>query len=406
MVSNGSNVRLIVSSLLAATTLFSAEPDDLLSALKKGSFDAQLEKNSADSGQLEYSWINPITISYDYSHSNQFDRTQINRSLSIRVDQPIFKSGGIWYAIKYAKASRKVGELGIELQRKAAIKQAVSTLYNIKKSELQVAKQKLLIANDKIDIERKKEQYLSGDLDGSFLDQAILKKNQDSIALFSIEESMVQLRQNFANFSDMDPDEVEPPKFSLMRKSMFLKENIDIALSSEQIVQKDYFNTMTWTRYMPTLSLQGSFVKPYKNGSIYLSSFPNATKSYYTYGFRISMPIDVTSYHTIESTRADYLRAKIERDDKRREAENLYKAALRRLEVIEKKIELAKEDERLYASLIESTKEKVEAGEMTLFDLHTMENSMSIRKIDIKIYEIEKQLVLLDLYEKIYDGSV
>ena len=406
MVSNGSNVRLIVCSLLSVTTLFSAEPDDLLSALKKGSFDAQLEKNSADSGQLEYSWINPITLSYDYSHSNQFDRTQINRSLSIRVDQPIFKSGGIWYAIKYAKASRSVGELGIEVQRKAAIKQAVSTLYNIKKSELQVSKQKLLIANDKIDIERKKEQYLSGDLDGSFLDQAILKKNQDSIALFSLEESMVQLRESFKNLSDADPDKIEPPHFTLIEKSTFLKNNIELALAKEQIVQKDYFNTMTWTRYMPTLSLQGSLVKPYKNGSIYLSGFPNATKSYYTYGFRISMPIDVTSYHTIESTRADYLRAKIERDDKKREAENLYKAALKRLEVIEKKIELAKEDERLYASLIESTKEKVEAGEMTLFDLHTMENSMSIRKIDIKIYEIEKQLVLLDLYEKIYDGSV
>ncbi len=118
------------------------------------------------------------------------------------------------------------------------------------------------------------------------------------------------------------------------------------------------------------------------------------------------MPIDVTSYHTIESTRADYLRAKIELQDKRVEAENLYKASLERLKVIDKKIKLAKEDEKLYASLVKSTKEKVEAGEMTLFDLHTMENSMSIRKIDIKIYEIEKQLVLLDLYEKIYDGSI
>ena len=157
---------------------------------------------------------------------------------------------------------------------------------------------------------------------------------------------------------------------------------------------------------MPTLSLQGSWIKPYKNGSIYLSSYPNATKSYYVYGFRLSMPIDITSYHTIESTRADYLRAKVELNDKKIEAENLYRSVLERLEVIDKKVELAKEDEALYASLVESTKQKVEAGEMTAFDLQTMENSRAIRILDRKIYEIERQLVLLDLYEKIYDGSV
>ncbi|WP_457593269.1 TolC family protein [Hydrogenimonas sp.] len=407
MVSNGSNVRWIICSLtLAATLCMAGEHDSLLSVLKQNSFDLQHKKNSADSGQLEYSWINPISIGYDYSHSNQFDRTQVNRSLSVRVDQPIFKSGGIWYAVKYAKASRKVGDLSIEAQRRAMIKQAVASLFNIKKSQYQIKKQKLLIENDRIDIERKKEQYLSGDLDGSFLDQAILQKNRDTMTLFSLEEGLVQMRESFGNLSDMDPDKARLPRFSLVEKERFLKENIDIALGAEQITQKGYFNIMTWTRYMPTLSLQGAWIKPYKNGSIYLSGYPNATKSYYTYGFRLSMPIDITSYHTIESTRADYLRAKVTLDDKRVEAENLYDAVLKRLKVIDKKSALAKEDEALYASLVSSTKEKVAAGEMTLFDLKTMENSKAIRRIDLKIYDIERQLILLDLYEKMYDGSV
>ena len=407
MASNGLNVRLLVCSLLAASALHAGGgPESLLSALKQKSFDLQHEKNSADSGQLEFSWINPVTISYDYSNSNQFDRTQINRSLSVRVDQPIFKSGGIWYAVKYAKASRKVGDIGIEAQRRAMIKQAVASLFNIRKSLLQIKKQKLLIENDRIDIERKKEQYLSGDLDSSFLDQAILQKNRDTMALFSLEESLAQLRRSFADLSDLDPDKVKLPHFLLVDRERFLKENIDLALHKEQIAQKGYFNIMTWTRYMPTLSLQGSWIKPYKNGSIYLSGYPNATKSYYVYGFRISMPIEITSYHTIESTRADYLRAKVELNDRKIEAENLYTSVLERLEVIDKKVELAKEDEALYASLVESTKQKVEAGEMTVFDLQTMENSRAIRILDRKIYEIERQLVLLDLYEKIYDGSV
>ncbi|WP_457598332.1 TolC family protein [Hydrogenimonas sp.] len=406
MASSGSNVRWIACSLLLASALAAGESDALLSTLKERSFTLQHEKNSADSGELEFSWINPLTLSYDYSHSNQFDRTQISRSLSVRIDQPIFKSGGIWYAIKYAKATRKVGDLSIETQRRALIKQAVSTLFNLRKSDYQIQKQKLLIENDRLDIERKKEQYLSGDLDSGFLDQAILKKNQDTMALFSIQESRAQLEEAFANLSDLDPKEAKLPRLTLVEKKRFLEHHIDLVQQGEQIVQKEYFNTMTWARYMPTVSLQGSWVKPYKNGSIYLSSYPNATKSYYTYGFRISMPIDINAYHTIESTRVDYLAAKVALDDKRREAENSYRSALERLAVIDRKVDLAKEDEALYTSLVESTKEKVEAGEMTLYDLKTMENSRLIRQIDRKIYDIEKQLVLLDLYEKMYDGAL
>lgn len=397
---------LICSVLLAASLHAGTKPESLLSTLKESSFALQHEKNSAESGKLEYSWINPITVGYDYSKSNQFDRTQINRSLSVRVDQPIFKSGGIWYAVKYAKASRIVGDIGIEAQKRAMVKLALSSLFNIKKSQLQIKKQKLLIENDRIDIERKKEQYLSGDLDGSFLDQAILQKNRDTMALFSLEEGLASFRKSFADLSDLDPQKVKLPHFSLVSEDSFLKNNIDLALSAEEIEQKEYFNIMTWTRYMPTLSVQGSWVKPYKNGSIYLSSYPNATKSYYVYGFRISIPIDVTSYHAIESARADYLRAKIDHDDKKIEASNLYGEVLKRLNIVEKKVELAKEDEALYESLVKRTEEKVKAGEMTIFDLQTMENSREIRVLDRKIYEIEKQLILLDLYEKMYESSV
>ncbi len=407
MASSASNVPFLICSLLFTITIcFGKEPYTLLSTLKEKSFEFQQRKNAAESSQLEYSWINPITIGYDYSYSNQFDRTQINRSFSVRVDQPIFKSGGIWYAVKYAKASFKVGDLGIESQRKSLIKQAVSSLFNIKKSEYQIDKQKLLVENDRIDIERKKEQYMSGDLDGSFLDQAILQKNRDMMTLFSLQESLALLRKNFADLSDMDPEKVKLPHFSLVEKKRFIDTNIDLALRREQIAQKEYFNILTLTKYLPTLSLQGAWIKPFKNGLIYLSGYPNVAKSYYTYGFRASLPIDITSYHTIESSRVDYLRAKIELSDKKVEAENLYKSVLSRLEVIDKKLALAKEDEDLYTNLVKKTKEKVKAGEMTIYDLKTMENSRSIRQIDQKIYEIERQLVLLDLYEKMYDDSV
>ncbi|WP_456389805.1 TolC family protein [Hydrogenimonas sp.] len=392
------------AALLSGHALMGAEADTLLSMFKQKQLELDRKKSSADSGQLEYSWINPIRLRYSDSRSTQFDRTQTNRAFSVTVDQPIFKSGGIWYAIKYAKATRRVGYLGVETQRRTLIKQTVAALINIRKNEYQIEKQRLLIENDRIDILRKKEQFLSGDLDSGFLDQAILKKNQDTLALYGLQDILSSLHTQFSNLSDMDPNRVRLPRFTLMTKKRFMKDNVDLAQARAQIDQKSYFETMTWARYLVTLSLQGSYVKPYENSSVFGGSIPHALDAYTNYGFSISIPIDVTSYYTIESSRVDYLRAKIDLADKRREASNGYENVRKRIAIVDRKISLAREDENLYDSLVKSTSEKVEAGEMTQYDLETMENSRTIRRLDQKIYDLEKQLVLLDLYEKSYEA--
>jgi hypothetical protein len=399
--------RWLLCSLLAASLLGAEEanrtPDDLLSALKRESLRLQHEKNAADSGQLEFSWINPVMLSYTDSRNDQFDTTQKRREFVVSVDQPIFKSGGIWAAVKYAKATRHVGDLGIEAQRRQLVKQVVATLFNFKKNHYQIEKQKLLIENDRIDIERKKEQYLSGDLDSGFLDQAILKKNQDTLQLYVLQDTKAQLHKQFRDLSDADPDTIPLPHFTVMSEEDFLARHIDLKRIENEIVQKDYFNTMTWARYMPTLSVQASYIKPYENSYLFYSgTFPGVTDPYWNYGFRISMPLDINSYHTIESTRLDYLSAKVALQDSRREADNMYEATMKRLKVLDRMIALSKEDEKLYASLVESTKEQVEAGDLTIYDLQTMENSRRIRQLDQRIFELDKQLVLLDLYEKSY----
>ena len=406
MVSQGSPLRWIASSLLLAGTLLaSGDPSELLSSLKRQSLELQHQKNAADSTQLEFSWINPITLGYYDSRNTQFDHTQKRREFSVTVDQPIFKSGGIWYAVKYAKASRNVGDLTIEAQKRQLVKQVVATLFNFHKNRYQIEKQKLLIENDRIDIQRKKEQYLSGDLDSGFLDQAILKKNQDTLNLYVLQDTRAQLFRQFRDLSDADPETIDLPRFRLLDKERFLKYHIDLRTQEEAIRQKKYFNVMTWARYLPTLSVQASYVKPYENSYFFTGgNLYDLTDDYYTYGFRLSMPLDINAFSTVESTKVDYLNAKVQLLDKRREADNAFEAAMKRLKVLDRMIALSKEDETLYGSLVESTREQVEAGEMTVYDLETMKNSKRIRQLDQKIFDLDKQLVLLDLYEKSYEA--
>jgi len=161
---------------------------------------------------------------------------------------------------------------------------------------------------------------------------------------------------------------------------------------------------MTVARFLPTLSVNAGYTRPFEN-DFYGSggNWPNAsTDAYYTYGFRLTMPLDINTFSTIESARLDAMAAAVAMQDKRREADNAYEAAMKRLAVIKRMIALSKEDEQLYDSLVASTKEKVDAGEMTVYDLKTMENSKRVRQLDQKIFEIQRQLVLLDLYEKSY----
>jgi len=167
---------LVLCSLLFVSLVHADELGDILSDNKALLFDYQFEKNELESDKLSKSWINPVTLQYRKNYSTQFkDRTNKTGTFSVMIDQPIFRSGGIYYAIKYSQALRAANNADIILQRRKMIGDAVSILFNLKKTKLEQQKRRLLIKNDTIDILQKRDSYEVGLLDSSFLDQAILK---------------------------------------------------------------------------------------------------------------------------------------------------------------------------------------------------------------------------------------
>ena len=75
----------------------------------------------------------------------------------------------------------------------------------------------------------------------------------------------------------------------------------------------------------------------------------------------------------------------------------MYENTRKQLLFLEQKIALSKRDAALYASLIVSTKEGVQAGDKTIYDVQTLENSYRSIVLDEAILEYEKQLLLLEL---------
>jgi outer membrane protein TolC len=396
--SNALKTLFALCSITVASVLYAGELGSILSNNKALSFEYQLQSNELESDKLTNSWMSPVRLQYGRNYSTQFgDQTIDTGSYSVIVDQPIFRSGGIYYGIKYAQAFRDANEADIQLQKRTMIGDAVSILFSLKKTKLEQEKMRFQIKNDAIDIMQKRESYEAGLLDSSFLDQAMLKKSQDETTLLQLELNMMEFKQKFSLLSDKNPNNLRLPSLKLMSKTKYREENLELKRDRLRAQQSDYNEKVTWAKYLPTVSLQGQ----YTDGDINpLFARPDSflQEKYYNYGFSVSMPLDINAFSDIELAKVEKLKAAVEVLDKKEQIKEEYNWIENSLGILDKKIALARKDERVYASLYTLTKNLAHAGEKTSFDADVMRNSLQIRKLDQQIFAIDKQIQLLKLY--------
>jgi len=389
-------------TLLSCALTAQEDLANYLSREKNLLFDYQAEYNRLQSAILRKSWISPVLINYSEQGSDQIPGSGKNRTFSVGIDQPIFKSGGIYYAIKFANTQEHANATEIELQRRQQIVQAINILFELKKNRLQQRQLHLKIRNDAIDITRKREQYDAGVIDSSFLNQAILQRNRDQTTLLVTELAEKNLYNAFSLLSDKSPDRLKTPHLRLIDREAYRRNNMELEIQRQRVDQYEYNSKMTWAKYLPTFSLNGTYYRTDDDPSPYGSPIPGAKENYYQYGFRISMPLSVNAPQDIEASRVAYLQQAVQLQDDRRRVESEYQLVLDTIRIIDKKIALARSDERLYRELLKSTREQAQAGQKTSLDVETMRNSMKMAKLDARIYEIEKQIQLLKLYAKIH----
>lgn len=404
---------LTLLCLSYSSTLFADEHNSTLekfiSSYKQLQFQYDYEKNEAESSKLRDSWIAPVQINYSYSKSNPYDNEQSNQNAAIRVNQPIFQSGGIYYGIKFANANKYYTAYSIDVAKRKMIKDAIAILMQIKQTQLKEQKQNLQIKNAQINLEQKKEEYFSGQLDSGFLDDAIIQKNNAMSALYDIQTAKEKLISSFHALSDLDYKKAKIPYLELLSNEEFLKHNIVLQMNKSQTQKNRYNKNVTIAKYLPKVNLTAGYNwKLTKNQSFQFGSSIQSNSNeldYYDYGISASIPLDINTFRDIESAKVDYLKAKVVQKDKQRELNSLYEQVMHNIENFNKKISLSNENIDLYSKLLEDTKELYSVGYKTEYDVKTLENSLQIQNIDTKIYEIDKQLELLNLYEMYTNGE-
>lgn len=400
---------LITLLALCSTLLLSDEGnenlDTFISDNKKEQFKYDYEKNEAESSKLRDSWIAPINLNYSYSKSNPYDNKQIQESASITMDQPIFQSGGIYFGIKFAEASRKYGDYSVDVAKRKLVKDAISLLMQIKQMDLKIDRQNLQIKNSEISLEQKKEQYLNGQLDSGFLDSAVIERNIVIQALYDIETNKERLISQFNTISDMNYENAPVPTLKLLTQKQFLEHNIILNMSQSEIDRNRYNKNMTISKYLPKVNFVAGYNWKESQNQQYVpgsASISNET-DYYNYGFKASMPIDINTFRDVESSKVDYLKSKVAIQDRKRELKAIFEQVMQNIDNFEKKKQLSVENRELYERLLSDTQELFSAGYKTNYDVELLQNSVDIQDRDIKIFEIDKQLELLALYEMYKD---
>lgn len=398
---NHTAVLLLAGFALSPLVAAEISTSDVLSKNQRQLLELERQQAKEDASKLRFDWVDTVNFSYAKSFNNDDDPTQERTTYSISVSQPVFKSGGIYYGIKYADATERYREASIDEQEKQLIKQAVELILSLRKVDLQIEKQKLLIANANIDVVRKKEQFLSGFLDSGFLDQAILDKNSQEIALMELESQKAQLMKSLNDISDADYQMLEVPEFDMVEKEHFIQENLSVRRSEFESNQQEYYYKGTVTTFLPSVSLDGQYVDTETENQMGSGS-DLGRNSYLTYGFSVSMPLlDINIRNKIESARIDYLKSSLQSTDTLRAEQNLYDDVMKRLDIAKRKLKINEDSKTQYKSLLHDAKEQFAAGEKTQYDVDTLENSLKSKTVENRIYQLDRQIILLELYAKL-----
>ncbi len=397
-------LNLCILPFLLFNSLLFAENENLekyISDNKIEQFNYDYEKNKVESTKLGNSWISPVNLNYNYSKSNPYDNKQTKISYGIDIDQPIFKSGGIYYAIKYAEASKIYANHSTDIIKRKLVKDAISLLMQIKQTDLKVIKQNLQIKNSEINLAQKKEDYLNGQLDSGFLDNAIIERNTIIQSLYDIQTNKERLISKFQAISDINYKNAFIPTLKLVTQSEFLNHNIVLNKSQSEISKNKYYKDIIVAKYLPSLNLIAGYSWQESKNQQFIPGGVSTTNNtnFYNYGFRVSLPLDINAFSDIESAKVDYLKSLLIVDDKKRELKAIFEQVMQNIKNLNKKKQLSIENRDIYEKLLADTRELFSAGYKTEHDVKLLQNSVEIQGRDVEIFEIDKQLELLNLYE-------
>ncbi len=395
-------LRTLVGLFSAALLLGAAPLENILSSDQQQSFMLKRQQASSESDYLKRSWISPLILQGNYqqgtSRFSTVSRDQSSLSAALRLEQDIFRSGGILAAYRYAGALGQANDWQIQAQLQGKLTEAYTALFAIRRLEVQIKKQRLLVQNADIDIRRKEEQYDQGLIDSSVLHTALLDRNAQAAALLELRQSLEQSQSAFSELSDRPADAVSLPRLEVLPLEHFLAEAPTLQAAKLQQKAAQENRTMIAAKYRPRISVGASYQHYFEDETTPASPLSSDREGVSSWGVTLTVPLDLKGPHESQSVRLQAKVAAYEYRLQRQAQRRYYEQLLARLKHLDRQIALAREDIRLHAALLDRTRDRVQAGSKTSDDQAVMANAKAARELDLELYELSRQEELLKAY--------
>ena len=392
----------LLVSVVGASTL----SDTILAPNKSKEFDLDLQKVDAEASIERDSWLNPIMASYTASFKTQFGVEQENYNAIIGIDQPVFKSGGIYFAIKYAKAKAYYNRLGVKLKKNGVIKQTIETVMKLQQLDLNLNQMSLEVLDAQGEVEFLQEQLEVGEVDSATLNMAMASVNIALMKKIDFANQKRDLEYQFSIVSDKKYEEIVLPKLNMLDKEAFLSHNINMKQSRMKSRENSYWHKVVRSTYLPEISLQYQYNYSEGINQTFSETFiPYDVKNSYTsYGFKASMPLfDVNMLKTVQSAKVDALKSKIQIDQIAEDEKLFFKMKISKVRALQEKKELSVKNYELYKKIYKSQENSFSSGDSNALDLQKSKHQWEIKAMEIKKIYLDEQIELLSMYEKLND---
>lgn len=369
--------------------------DEAISSLKKELLNIKRQKVLKDMEVEENSWISPVTLSA--SVDRRKDTTNIHSEstdISANWSQDIFRSGGIQALIDKAKASGQADLIGIDIEESQYLKNIFTYVASINREKLVVEQNKLTLQNREIDFIIIKKQYDVGNKDITDLNRAMLDKDNARTSLLISQNTLQSYIFELEKLTgENEIKKIQLPSIPLITKNEYFKRNLELEQYDALIQRDSAAYQVTKSSYLPKITLNSTVGYNNYDGNIIDYDGDN-----YNYGVTVSMPIDYNAKSSIESSKLQLLKTKTSSMDRETEIEKEYENGISNINTFKEKIEVAKEMKKMYQGLYETTKAQSDSGFKTSYDAKSLENSLKIQSLEVRIQELNILMEKIALY--------
>lgn len=385
--------KYLVVICLVALNLFAWE----IALLKKEKQEVLIQKKAAieaSARQLKYNWVSPITLSASYTKSSNNDEFLFGGS--VQLNQDIFRSGGIFYALDYADIKLASDLIGWEKESAGYFEELFVALLELKKLQLQLKQSEYKYKNSEIEVFLKKEQYKNGYVDITEFNNALIDKNSLLKTIMTTKQSIDEKRIALMQLTDLAPETITLPRFAVLSEETYKKNSFNILEAKLSTALADRQYDLTVTDYLPALSVNGQYGYQDYSSSYFQGGGQEST--YHSIGLTLSMPLDFNTKAALQENKAAYLQNKWQLSDTEADELALYRQSMSRIGNYREHNKITRDNIRLYSDLVDISDQGVKAGYTAGYDSQTLQNTKKVDELEIAINDVNIQIELAQLY--------